>query len=85
MSDRYLIDLFGELKLTSFEEDKVELDIDSVPVRLKKRLLGLLQEIRNNIKRVITITMGIFAVIVLAFSVITIIYKKKKQQVKVVG
>lgn len=84
MSDRYLIDLFGELKLTSFEEDKVELDIDSVPVRLKKRLLGLLQKIRNNIKRVITITMGIFAVIVLAFSVITIISKKKKQ-IKVVG
>ncbi len=84
MSDRYLIDLFGELKLTSFEEDKVELDIDSVPVRLKKRLLGLLQEIRNNIKKVITITMGIFAVIVLAFSVITIISKKKKQ-IKVVG
>ena len=84
MSDRYLIDLFGELKLTSFEEDKVELDIDSVPVRLKKRLLGLLQETRNNIKKVITITMGIFAVIVLAFSVITIISKKKKQ-IKVVG
>lgn len=84
MSDRYLIDLFGELKLTSFEEDQVELDIESVPVRMKNRLVRLFHGIRSNIKRVITITMGIFAVIGLVFSVITIISKKRKQ-IKVVA
>ena len=84
MSDRYLIDLFGELKLTSFEEDHVELDVESFRVRMKNRFTRLFQSIRNNIKKIITITMGIFAVIALAFSVIVFINKKKKT-IKVVA
>ncbi len=83
MNDRYLIDLFGELKFTTFEDDQVEKDIEGFWVRLKNRFARMLQAIRNNIKRIITITMGIFAVIALTFSVIALISKKKKQ-IKVV-
>ena len=83
MNDRYLIDLFGELKFTTFEDDQVEKDIEGFWVRLKNRFTRMFQAIRNNIKRIITITMGIFAVIALTFSVIALISKKKKQ-IKVV-
>ena len=79
MNNRYLIDLFGELEMGTFENDGIEQDIDSFRVRLKNRVKRLLQAIRNNIRRIITITMGIFAVIALAFSVIALISKKRKQ------
>ena len=83
MNDRYLIDIFGELELGSFEDDRVEQDIEGLGLRLKNRLMGMIYAIRNNIKKIITITMGIFALIALAFSVIALITKKRKQ-VKIV-
>ncbi len=83
MNDRYLIDIFGELELGSFEDDRVEQDIEGLGLRIKNRLMGMVYAIRNNIKKIITITMGIFALIALAFSVIALITKKRKQ-VKIV-
>lgn len=79
MSDRYLVDLFGELEFGTFENDMVEQDVECIRERMKSRVKRMLQAVRNNIKRIITITAGIFAVIALAFSVIIFISKRKKQ------
>ncbi len=84
MKDRYLIDLIGELEMGTFEDDEIEQDIESFRVRLKARIVRVFRGIRYNIKKIITITMGIFAVFALAFSVIALISKKRKH-IKVVA
>lgn len=79
MNDRYLFDLFGGLELGTFEDDYIEQDVDGFLVRCKRKICNLFHAISNNIKKILAITMGIFAVFAFVFSIIAMISNKKKK------